>query len=88
MREQGSKVEGGRSEKVGVKETKTEKEEGEEGRGERGGMMGWVEQEKEWQQKHKFGQKSPPPLIRGPSSPISRYIHMVAFTDTKVMVRQ
>ena len=46
--------------------------EGEERRRE---MEEWVEDEREWKNKYKFGKRSPPPLIKRPVSPISRYIY-------------
>lgn len=49
--------------------------EGEEMEGEEDGEEdNWIEEEREWKQKHKYRKQSPPPLIKHLStSPIARY---------------
>ena len=61
-------------ERGGRGEEEEEEEEEEGGRGE-GGARDWAEDHKDWKEKHyKFGKRSPPPLIRRPLSPISRFV--------------
>ena len=64
-------------------------EEEEEGGGREGETGKWVQVKKEWKEKHhKIGKRSPPPLIKRPLSPISRYSIVNVFCQKRLLLAQ